>query len=65
MEGDRKLTFSKKLTVVGRVAEKRLGYVKNAIMNKFDAGVQEVKSSWPRHETKQLTRREHLQGFQE
>jgi hypothetical protein len=37
---------------VERAEEKRLGYIKNAIMNKFNAGVQEVKISWPRHEIK-------------
>ena len=31
IEGDRKLRFSKKLTMVERAEEKRLGYVKNAI----------------------------------
>ena len=38
IEGDQKLRFSKKLTVVERAEEKRLGYIKSAIMNKFEAG---------------------------
>ena len=47
---DRHMKFSKKLTVVERAAEKRLGYIKNEVMTRMGASVQEVKIHWKTHE---------------
>ena len=49
IDDDRTMKFSKKLTVVERAAEKRLGYIKNAVMTKLDVGVKEVKIDWRKH----------------
>ena len=47
---DRQMKFSKKLTVIERVVEKRLGYIKHAIMTKTGAEKKEVKIWWRRRE---------------
>ena len=49
IEEDREMNFSKKLTVTERAAEKRLGYIKNAIMTKTGVGIAEVKINWKKH----------------
>ena len=47
---DRQMKFSKKLTVIERAVEKRLGYIKHAIMTKTGAEKKEVKIWWRRRE---------------
>ena len=46
LDGDRHMKFSRKLTLIERAAEKRLGYIKHAIMEKFSVGVKDVKIKW-------------------
>ena len=47
IDGDRTMKFSKKLSVQERSEEKRLGYIKHAVMTKLGLGVKEVKIKWP------------------
>ena len=47
---DRTMKFGKKLSVLERADEKRLGYIKHEVMTKFEAGVKDVKIRWPRQE---------------
>lgn len=49
IDDDRQMKFSKKLTVLHRAAEKRLGYIKHAVMTKMKADRKEVKINWTRH----------------
>ena len=43
------MRFSKKLTVAERAAEKRLGWIKHAIMTKMNADVKAVKINCHKH----------------
>ena len=50
IDEDRMMKFSKKLTVDERAIEKRLGYIKNAVMVRESVGVKEVKIDWRKKE---------------